>query len=616
VKRHHAMPFGAAPAEGGGVEFRLWAPAARSVHLQLEVADCSRTLAMPCGEDGWYSVAAAAARAGTLYCYVIDGELAVPDPASRFQPRSVHGPSEVIDPAGYAWRDADWHGRPWHEAVLYELHVGAFTPEGTYDGVARMLDYLASLGITAIELMPLAEAPGARDWGYDGVLPFAPEHRYGRPEALKRLVDAAHAHGIMVLLDVVYNHFGPEGDYLHRYAPQFFTGRHATPWGAAINFDGSDSRPVRDYFIHNALYWLEEFHLDGLRLDAVHAIHDDSARDILTELAETVRAMTPTERYVHLVLENDDNAARYLERGKGGCPRLYTAQWNDDIHHVLHVALTGERGGYYEDYADATAAQLSRALAEGFVYQGETSPHRGERKRGAPSAHLPPTAFVSFLQNHDQVGNRAMGDRIGELAPEAALRAAISVILLAPAPPLLFMGEEWNAPQPFPFFCDFGSDLAEAVREGRHEFAKFPEFADPGARARIPDPLAPETFESAKLDWSKRFQRGHAQWLAFYRALLEIRRREIVPRLARSTSISATGRLHGERIAEVRWALGGGASLQAILALNPHPVDGFELTPKGRLLFATSPKATVARPLTALPAWFAAWFLDAPGGGR
>jgi malto-oligosyltrehalose trehalohydrolase len=568
------------------------------------------------GEGGWYSKSVAEAQSGILYSFVIDDELAVPDPASRFQPRDVHGPSELIDPAAYAWSDADWRGRPWHETVLYELHVGTFSPEGTYDSVARRLDYLADLGATAVELMPLAEAPGARNWGYDGVLPFAPEHRYGRPEALKRLVDAAHARGLMVFLDVVYNHFGPEGNSLHRYAPQFFTERHKTPWGAAINFDGADSRPVRDFFIHNALYWLEEYHVDGLRLDAVHSIHDDSAPDILVELAESVRAAFPAERHIHLVLENDDNAVCYLEHCNGR-PRHYTAQWNDDIHHVLHVALTNETTGYYEDYAEAPARKLGHALAEGFIYQGEPSPHRGGRARGAPSAHLPAGAFVSFLQNHDQVGNRALGERIGRLAPEAAVRAAMSVVLLSPSPPLLFMGEEWCAPHPFPFFCDFGADIAEAVREGRsREFAKFPAFADPAARARIPDPLALETYASAILDWSKLDDPPHAEWLAFYRAMLAIRRREIVPLLPDLKAGAATFELYGEAVLDVRWHTHGGTTLRAILALSPLSSDAPEITPAGRVLYATPDAAVAKRPLRALPPWFAAWYLESGSDDR
>ncbi len=447
------------------------------------------------------------------------------------------------------------------------------------------------------------------------MLLFAPGHRYGRPGGLKRLVDAGHARELMVFLDVVYNHFGPEGNYLHRYAPQFFTERYKTPWGAAINFDGSGSRPARDFFIHNALYWRDEFHIDGLRLDAVHAIYDDSPRDILTELAEIARAAFPAEREIHLVLENDDNDVAYLERTDAR-PRHYTAQWNDDIHHALHVALTGESGGYYEDYVAETMRKLGRALAEGFVYQGEESPHRGGRKRGAPSTHLPPTAFISFLQNHDQIGNRAMGERIGRLAPEAAVRAAMTAVLLSPSPPLLFMGEEWNAPNPFPFFCDFGAGLAEAVREGRRrEFAKFPKFADPAARARIPDPLVPDTYESAKLDWSKLAEPAHAEYLAFYRALLALRQREIDPLLANLNAIEATWTLYGEIVLEVRWQFGGGTALLAILALSPRPSEELEIVPAGRLLYATSPEVAAEQPLRMLPPWFAGWYLETPERG-
>jgi maltooligosyltrehalose trehalohydrolase len=605
MKRRHAMPFGAEPVEGG-VHFRLWAPAARDVELDLGGA----RLAMQPDAGGWYSLRTERAAAGMHYRFVVDGRTPVPDPASRFQPHDVHGPSEVIDPGCYEWQHSAWRGRPWHETVLYELHVGAFSPEGTYDGIARKLDHLVALGVTAIELMPLAEAPGARNWGYDGVLPFAPEHRYGRPENLKRLVDAAHGRGLMVFVDVVYNHFGPEGNYLHAYAPQFFTERHHTPWGAAIDFEGPHRRAVRDFFIHNALYWLEEYHCDGLRLDAVHAIYDDGQPHILQEIAGAVRAAIPPDRHVHLVLENDDNAARFLGREADGRPRWYAAQWNDDIHHCLHALLTGERAGYYADYADAPARRLARALAEGFAYQGEPSRHRGGRPRGEPSAHLPPTAFVSFLQNHDQVGNRAMGERIGALAPPAAVRAAVAAMLLAPSPPLLFMGEEWNAPEPFPFFCDFGSELADAVREGRRrEFARFPEFADAAARARIPDPLAVETYERARLDWSTLEARGHRAWLAYYRDLLETRRREIVPRLA---SLTRGGEWHGhaDDVIDVRWKLGGGAVLQSVLSLRATAASGLALAPRGRLLFATDRAAAEVRPIRALPPWFVAFFLD------
>jgi malto-oligosyltrehalose trehalohydrolase len=453
-------------------------------------------------DGGWFRRVAQSARPGTRYRYRIDGDLRVPDPASRWNPEDVHGPSEVVDPAGFDWHDDDWTGRPWQEAVIYELHVGTFSPEGTFAGVERRLDYLVDLGVTAIELMPVADFPGTRGWGYDGALLFAPEASYGRPEDLKRLVQAAHARGLMVFLDVVYNHFGPEGNFLHVYAREaFFTERHHTPWGAGINFDGPESRTVREFFVHNALFWLEEYRLDGLRLDAVHAIADDSPVHILRELAEAVRSGPGRGRRVHLVLENDANQARFLARLPSGEARWYDAQWNDDVHHALHVALAGERDGYYRDYAQDLLRQLGRCLAEGFAFQGEPSDYRDGEPRGEPSAHLPPAAFVNFLQTHDQVGNRAFGERLAALAEPDALAAAATVILLAPSPPLLFMGEEHAAPVPFLYFCDFGPDLARAVTAGRRqEFARFDRFADPAARSAIPDPNDPRTFQRSKLD--------------------------------------------------------------------------------------------------------------------
>ncbi len=410
---------------------------------------------------------------------------------SRFQPDDVHGASEVIDPSAYAWKHPGWCGRPWEDAVFYELHVGTFSPEGTYGGVADRLRYLKDLGVTAVELMPVADFPGARNWGYDGVAIFAPDSIYGRPEELKALVDAAHELEMMIFLDVVYNHFGPEGNYLHAFAKRFFNPDRHTPWGAAINFDGEDSRPVRDFFINNALYWLEEYRFDGLRFDAVHAIEDTSKPDILTELAETVHSRVDSRRHVHLVLENDKNESRYLGRDGALRPRHYVAQWNDDVHHAYHVVVTGEGGGYYKDYADRPGEHLARCLTEGFAYQGDPSPFREGEIRGEPSAGLPATAFVSFIQNHDQIGNRAFGERINMLAPAEAMRAATTILCLAPAPPMLFMGQEWASSRPFLFFCNLGPELVEPVREGRRkEFASFPEFSDPKARERIPDPNA------------------------------------------------------------------------------------------------------------------------------
>ncbi len=606
------MPFGA-EVDDGGTRFRLWAPDARAVSLQLENAAAPREIGMTAREGGWFEVRCGTARAGTRYRYCIDGQALVPDPASRFQPDGVHGPSEVVDPRAHVWRDARWRGRPWEEAVLCEFHVGAGTPNGRFHEVIAQLDDLVELGITGLALMPLAECPGAHNWGYDGVYPFAPEGAYGRPEELKQLIEAAHGHGLMVLLDVVYNHFGPEGNYLGQYASPFFTHRHQTPWGAAIDFEGPRSRPVRDFFVHNALFWLEEYGLDGLRLDAVHAIHDAIRPDVLTELAHRVRERFGGEREVHLILENDHNEARRLQRTGDDTPCEYTAQWNDDLHHALHVLLTGECDGYYEDCADRPIAHLGRSLAEGFAWQGEPSPHRGGAPRGEPSALLPPTAFVSFLQNHDQIGNRALGERLGTLVSTAALRAGTAVLLLAPQIPLLFMGEEWAAPEPFLFFCDFGPELAGAVREGRRrEFAAFPAFRDPAARARIPDPGAPETFAATRLDRRHATRAPHAAVRALHAELLDLRRRELVPRLRGIGGGSGRAEALGERTLRVTWRLGDGARLELLAHLAAEPRPGVVPPLSGRVLFETPMGAVASSGDRGLPPWSVVWSLTEP----
>ncbi|WP_119459238.1 malto-oligosyltrehalose trehalohydrolase [Rhodospirillaceae bacterium SYSU D60014] len=610
MKRAHIMPFGAELLAEGGVRFRLWAPSAERVELCLEGQGLSRTEPMNLQADGWCEFRSPEAGPGTRYCYRIDGGAKVPDPASRFQPDDIHGPSEVIDPAAFDWQDDSWRGRPWEETVLYELHVGTFTEQGTYDGLAQHLDHLVDLGVTAIELMPLSEAPGARNWGYDGVYPFAPERRYGRPEDLKRFVQLAHQRELSVFLDVVYNHFGPEGNYLNQYARQFFTERHHTPWGAAINFDGTDSRPVRDFFIHNALYWIEEFNFDGLRFDAVDRIIDDSDPDILSELAETVRAAIGDRRPVHLVLENAKNDAHRLERGADGQPRHYTAQWDDDIHHVYHVLVTDERGGYYADYTEQPIEQLGRALTEGFVFQGEVSPYHDNAPRGEPSGHLPPTAFVAFLQNHDQIGNRAFGERIGALAPSEAVDAAAAILLLAPAPPLLFMGEEWGAKEPFYFFCDFEPELGRLVREGRrNEFARFPHFSDPEVRERIPDPNALETFRASILTWADRESSPHRERLQLYRRLLRLRHDEIVPRLKGIGGDSGRFETFGDRGLLVEWRLGDKARLGLVANMGAEGASAPPRSPPGRLLFATDEQDPAGVAKGGLPPWSVAWFL-------
>jgi malto-oligosyltrehalose trehalohydrolase len=530
--------------------------------------------------DGWFSLTTSQAQPGSRYRYIVDGA-AYPDPASRRQPDGVHGASEVIDPGAHDWQDAEWQGRPREELVIYELHLGAFSPSGDFASAVAHLDDLAELGVTAIELMPIAEFPGKRNWGYDGVQWFAPASCYGRPEALKALVEACHARGLAVLLDVVYNHFGPEGNYLHPVAPDFFTERHHTPWGAAINYAGPRSRAARDFVLHNALYWLEEFHFDGLRLDAVHAIFDDSEPDIISELADTVRRRI-TGREVHLILENDHNEAHRLgplpnpppHAGEGGVGvARYSAQWNDDVHHALHVLLTGETEGYYADYAEAPAKHLGRALATGFAYQGEPSPYRQGQRRGEPSGHLTATAFVAFLQNHDQIGNRAFGSRIAALASEPLLHAAAAIVLLSPQIPLLFMGEEWGSLRPFLFFSDFAPPLDEAVRQGRRrEFAHFPEFADPEAQQRIPDPTAEATFARSRLDRSERNGEIHGRWRDRYQRLLTIRRREIVPRL-HGMAPGGQYRMLGPMALRVEWTLGDGSELVLLANFSDVPVS-------------------------------------------
>lgn len=535
-----AQPFGAT-VTADGVRFRVWAPGCDRLSLILD--DDDRTIPMASGADGFFDIFVPGLGAGALYRYLLPNGMKVPDPASRFQPRDVDGPSEVVDPAAYVWREG-WAGRAWDDIVLYELHVGAFTPEGTFRAAAEKLDHLVQLGVTAVEIMPVADFKGRWNWGYDGVLLFSPDASYGRPEDFKFFVEAAHQRGLAVLLDVVYNHLGAVGNYLPHYAPLFFTSRHKTPWGDAINFDGEGSRVVRDFVIANASYWIDEYDLDGLRLDAVHAIVDDSPKHILDELAERLRAKA--KRPLHLVVEDEDNEPKRLTR-RGRAPVHYTAQWNDDVHHVLHVAATGERAGYYEAYHGAPEL-LGKALAEGFAYQGQVMPYR-DRPRGAPSAFLPPGAFVSFIQNHDQIGNRAFGERLNMLARPEAMRALAALYLLMPQTPMIFMGEEWGADQPFLFFCDFEGEMADAVREGRRaEFSRFPEFADPAMRAKIPDPLAESTFLASKLDWRKMDQSR----LAHYRALLKARRRCVAPLLPHIQS-GGQAVIFGPEAVRVRW---------------------------------------------------------------
>ncbi len=600
-RRAHRLAFGAEligahANEAPHTRFRLWAPSRTSVHVEFECAGRANTAEMTPTDDGWFEVQAQCG-AGTRYRYRLDGDLAVPDPASRFQPDDVHGPSEVVDPLAYRWQNPEWRGRPWEEMVIYELHVGAL---GGYANVARRLPHIAQLGATAIELMPLNDFSGRRNWGYDGVLPFSPDSAYGRPEELKALIDRAHELGLAVLLDVVYNHFGPDGNYLREYAQAFFRDDVLTPWGPAIDF----RRPeVRDFFCQNALYWLHEYRFDGLRLDAVHAIGDDGW---LRELSDRVHGSLEPGRHVHLVLENEHNTASLLQTH-------FDAQWNDDAHNTLHVLLTGEHEGYYRAYAERPIAKLARVLSEGFVYQGEPSPIHDDAPRGEPSAQLPPTAFVMFLQNHDQIGNRALGERLRTLCDPQALLAATALLLLSPQIPLLFMEEEFGSTQPFLYFTDYAGDLAQAVRDGRRrEFAKFSAFTDPERRARIPDPNAVQTFAlssppteeepngsgtSASTGTSNgagsagTALRGEREaWLHFYRSALTVRAKLIAPRLrgtrALEVKLLRTAVGHDANALVARWRLGDGETLAIALNLTSDILP-FEKQPDGRVVFET-----------------------------
>jgi maltooligosyltrehalose trehalohydrolase len=583
MKTRHRMPFGTELLDGGGVAFRLWAPSEPAVELELYDGEKASRLAMNRDAGGMHELQVPQAGHGTRYRFVIGGGAVVPDPASRSNPEDVAGASAVVDPTRFIWSDDDWRGRPWAEAVVYELHVGAFTAEGSFAAAAEHLPQLAKLGITTIELMPVADFPGARGWGYDGVLLFAPEASYGSPDDLKAFIDRAHALGLMVLLDVVYNHFGPEGNWLHAYCPEFFNAHHPTPWGSAINFDGAENARVRDFYRHNALYWVEEFHLDGLRLDAVHAIRDDSAEHIVTEIARALRDGPGRTRHVHLMLENDANEASKLERDAHGAPRVATAQWNDDLHHAAHVLLTNETEGYYADYASRPLERLGRALAEGFVYQGEPMPRRPGEHRGEPSSHLPSIAFVAFLQNHDQIGNRAMGDRLHTIADAARLEALYALLLLSPHVPMFFMGEEFASSSPFPYFCDFHSELAEAVSTGRRaEFSHFAAFRDEAALAAIPDASDAATFEMAKLRWHERDAPVHRDRLALIRMLLTLRHRHLTPRLGQGAS-GGSHQVDGDLLG-VQWELADGSAWHMAANFGPRTVSA--ATPTGLTVYA------------------------------
>ena len=505
----------------GKCTFRVWAPHAQDVTLRI-VAPSAYDLPMTRHDRGYWHATAQDLPAGTRYVYVLDGDKERPDPASAFQPEGVHGPSEVVDHSSFEWADAGWESVPLEDMVIYELHVGTFTPEGTFETVIPRLAELRELGVTAIELMPVSQFPGSRNWGYDGVYPYAVQNSYGGPRGLKTLVNAIHRHGMSAILDVVYNHLGPEGNYLWDFGP-YFTDVYKTPWGEAINYDQAYSHPVRDYFIENALYWLREYHFDALRLDALHAIYDQSAKHFLRELVERVGAFSRrSARKYYLIGESDLNNVRLIKPTRSGGYGL-DAQWSDDFHHSLHALVTGEQDGYYEDFG--RLEQLAKAYKEGFVYSWQYSKHR-KRFHGSNSKSRPARQFVVCVQNHDQVGNRMLGERLSELLDFESVKLAAGALLLSPYVPLLFMGEEYGEDARFQYFVSHTDEaLVQAVREGRRNEFKAFEWDQ-----EVPDPQAVETFQDSGLRWETRSQGRHRVLLDFHRRLLELR--SSIPRVA------------------------------------------------------------------------------------
>ncbi len=518
MKRKTNIPWtldlGASIVAPDTVHFKVWAPSANTMSVRIHSTNGEQIPLSP-SSMGYWEKTVPSVQAESLYSFVINQHLDRPDPASRFQPHGVHGPSVVVNPSAFTWTDHDWKGLPLEQFIIYELHVGTFTPEGNVDAIIKKLPYLReTIGITAIEFMPMAQCPGVRNWGYDGTYLYAPQANYGRPEALKRLVDACHAHGLAVIMDVVYNHLGPEGNYLGDFGP-YFTHRYPTPWGQAINYDGPYSDPVRHFIISNALYWVTEYHIDALRLDAIHGIFDFSAKHVLQELGEAVHEQAnQLGRNIQVIAESDLNDSRVINPiTKGGYG--LDGQWNDDFHHALHCLLTGEKNGYYEDFGKLK--HLATAIKDRFVYSGQYSSHR-KRCHGNSAKHNAPSQFIIFSQNHDQVGNRAHGDRLSTLVPFEALKLAAAAVLLSPNIPLLFMGEEYGETAPFLYFIDHGDEeLIEAVREGRKsEFAAF-------GWKDVPDPYAQSTFDHSRLQWNQKRSQEQQYLLAWYQALINLR---------------------------------------------------------------------------------------------
>lgn len=563
IRREYAMKFGT-QVTSDGVRFRLWAP--HDSNVRVHVHDLDRAVPMQPRPRGWLEATIEAAQPGMRYTFELPDGQHVPDPAARYLPLDVDGPSEIIDPLDFEWSDRGWVGRPWEETILYEVHIGTFTGEGTFRAAIDRLDHLCALGINTIQLMPVGDFPGRWNWGYDVASLFAPDASYGRPEDMKAFVNAAHEKGLSVFLDVIYNHFGPKGNHLGTYTPLTKSGVH-TPWGEALNFDGENAAMIRELIFANVRYWLEEFHLDGLRLDAAHEIRDEGIRHILMELAEQARASTDG-RHVHLVLENSLNEVGWLQRRETGAPWLYDAQWSDDIHHSMHAVMTADPGRYYTDYLGRVDL-VARALAEGAAWQGEYLEHE-QRHKGQPSAFLPPSAFVAFMQNHDQVGNQPWGRRISHRLPDAALRMWSAIVLLSPQIPMIFMGEEWKASTPFLFFSDVGEDLADTIRDSRRE--KFSIY--PAARlGTLPDPMSAESFGGSKLVWSELDGHEHQAMLNHYKRLIDLRTRCVSPRLHGMAGHSARYAVLADRLVQVAWTLGDGAVLELTANLRPEPVD-------------------------------------------
>ncbi|GHA18221.1 malto-oligosyltrehalose trehalohydrolase [Devosia pacifica] len=573
--------WGTRRLDDGRMLFRLWGSAGEEISLRINGQDHP---ARP-DADGWFEWTLDTIAPGTHYSFILPDGMEVADPAARAQAGDVHGPSVVVDPDSYVWQNPDWRARPWEETVYYELHIGTFTPEGTFLAAIDKLSHLKQLGINTIEIMPVGQFAGNRGWGYDGVLIYAPHNVYGTPDDLRALIDAAHGLGLNVVLDVIYNHFGPDGNYLSLYAPDFFHPERHTPWGGAIAYERA---PVRDFFIDNAIYWLEEFRLDGLRFDAIDHIRDDSEPELLVEAARRIRAKFP-DRNIHLTTEDNRNITTLHTRDENGGIPLFSGEWNDDFHNVAHTIATGETEGYYADFAEHHWHMIARSLAQGFAYQGERSKQTGET-RGEPSAHLPPTAFVDFIQNHDQVGNRAFGERLVDLAGSGMVRTLMATLLLSPHIPLLFMGEEWGETRPFIFFTDFHGELADAVREGRRkEFAGFGAFHNSAESLKqVPDPNSEASFLASKLDWSRLESESGRDWFDFVQHLLKLRQDRIVPLLAGVGGHVGTVDRAEEGVIAVSWQLSG-ARLVMMANMSHEP----EPTPSavGEVIYTSSPEA-------------------------